>query len=65
VPAIGGTLQGPGISIVTSLTATLSPTLLNEFVFSYGANHLHLYNTGSSVEAAFKHDDDGNFRQWI
>ena len=48
VPSIGGTLQGPGISVVTSLTATLSPTLLNEFVFSYAANHLHLFNTGNA-----------------
>ncbi len=48
VPSIGGTLQGPGISVVTSLTATLSPTLLNEFVFSYAANHLHLFNTGTA-----------------
>lgn len=48
VPAIGGTLQGPGISMVVGLTATLSPSLLNEFVFSYGSNHLHLFNTGSA-----------------
>ncbi|MGA2202364.1 MAG: carboxypeptidase regulatory-like domain-containing protein [Terriglobales bacterium] len=48
VPAIGGTLKGPGISVVTTLTATMSPTLLNEFVFSYGANHLILFNTGSA-----------------
>ncbi len=48
VPAIGGTLQGPGISLVTNLTATMSPTLLNEFVFSYGSNHLHLFNTGTA-----------------
>jgi len=48
VPAIGGTLQGPGISMVATLTATLSPSLLNEFVFSYGSNHLHLFNTGSA-----------------
>src|ERR1700683_803522 len=48
VPAMGGTLQGPGISVVTSLTAALSPTLLNEFIFSYGANHLHLFNTGTA-----------------
>jgi hypothetical protein len=48
VPAIGGTLQGPGISIVTNLTATVSPTLLNEFIFSYAANHLHLFNTGNA-----------------
>ncbi|MGA9039357.1 MAG: carboxypeptidase regulatory-like domain-containing protein [Terriglobales bacterium] len=50
VPAIGGTLQGPGISVVTNLTATMSPSLLNEFVFSYGANHLHLFNTGTAWE---------------
>jgi hypothetical protein len=48
VPSIGGTLQGPGISLVTTLTATMSPSLLNEFVFSYGSNHLHLFNTGSA-----------------
>jgi hypothetical protein len=30
------------------LTAALSPTLLNEFVFSYAANHLHLFNTGTA-----------------
>ncbi|MGA7575211.1 MAG: carboxypeptidase regulatory-like domain-containing protein [Terriglobales bacterium] len=50
VPSIGGTLQGPGISVVTSLTATITPTLLNEFVFSYAANHLHLFNTGTAWE---------------
>jgi hypothetical protein len=48
VPSIGGTLQGPGISLVTNLTASLSPTLQNEFIFSYAANHLHLFNTGSA-----------------
>jgi hypothetical protein len=48
VPAIGGTLQGPGISAVMNLTSAVSPTLLNEFVFSYAANHLHLFNTGTS-----------------
>jgi Carboxypeptidase regulatory-like domain len=48
IPAIGGTLKGPGISLVTNLTATMSPTLLNEFVFSYAANHLHLFNTGNA-----------------
>ena len=47
VPSIGGTLQGPGVSVVTTLTAMLSPALMNEFVFSYAANHLHLFNTGS------------------
>jgi hypothetical protein len=48
LPAIGGTLQGPGVSVVTNLTATISPNLLNEFVFSYAGNHLHLFNTGTA-----------------
>ena len=48
VPAIGGIINGPGISAVLNLNATLSPTLLNEFIFSYGANHLHYFNTGSA-----------------
>src|SRR3984957_3456362 len=30
IPAIGGTIQGPGISVVTRVTATLSPHLPNE-----------------------------------
>ncbi|MFZ0760730.1 MAG: carboxypeptidase regulatory-like domain-containing protein [Candidatus Sulfotelmatobacter sp.] len=42
VPAIGGTIIGPGVSIVANLTATASPTLLNEFVFSYTTDHLSL-----------------------
>ena len=48
VPAFGGVINGPGISAVLNLNATLSPTLLNEFIFSYGANHLHYFNTGSA-----------------
>ena len=42
VPAIGGTIIGPGVSIVANLTANASPTLLNEFVFSYTTDHLSL-----------------------
>jgi hypothetical protein len=42
VPAIGGTIIGPGVSIVANMTATASPTLLNEFVFSYTTDHLSL-----------------------
>jgi hypothetical protein len=42
IPAIGGTIVGPGVSLVANLTATASPTLLNEFVFSYTTDHLSL-----------------------
>jgi hypothetical protein len=38
--------SGPGVSLVTRLTATISPTLLNEFVFSYTADHIVLKNVG-------------------
>jgi len=48
VPAIPGAINGPGISLVTNWSATLSQTLLNEFVFSYGANHLHYFHTDNS-----------------
>jgi hypothetical protein len=42
IPAIGGTIIGPGVSIVANLTANASPSLLNEFVFSYTTDHLSL-----------------------
>jgi len=39
---------------VTHLTATITPTLLNEFVFSYSADHLSLVNSGPfQVPAGF------------
>jgi hypothetical protein len=50
LPAIPGAIVGPGISVVANLSSTLSSTLLNEFVFSYGANHLHYFHTGSGWE---------------
>jgi len=48
LPAISGVLTGPGVSLVVNLTASASPTLLNEFVFSYGTNHLGLVNTSTN-----------------
>ncbi len=42
LPAIGGTIIGPGVSMVANLTANASPTLLNEFVASYTTDHLSL-----------------------
>ena len=45
-PTIQSNFIGPGTSTVARLTATASPTLLNEFVFSYTADHIFLSNTG-------------------
>jgi hypothetical protein len=39
-------LCGTGNQRVARVTATISPTLLNEFVFSYTADHIFLTNTG-------------------
>ena len=45
-PTIQTNFVGPGTSFVTRLNATISPTLLNEFVASYTADHIFLTNTG-------------------
>jgi hypothetical protein len=46
-PTIGTDFKGPGVSLVTRLTSTFSPTLLNEFVFSYTTDHIILNTTGN------------------
>src|SRR6201997_4751150 len=46
-PTVQTNFKGPGISMVARLTATISPTLLNEFVASYTADHIILNNTGA------------------
>jgi hypothetical protein len=46
-PTVGTNFKGPGVGLVTRLTATVTPTLLNEFVFSYTADHIILNNTGN------------------
>src|SRR5438876_5061436 len=46
-PTIQTAFKGPGVSLVTRLNATFSPTLLNEFVFSYTTDHIILNNTGN------------------
>ena len=48
-PTIQTHFTGPGVEMVARLTATLSPTLLNEFVASYTTNHLTEVNTNPSV----------------
>src|SRR5260370_17838924 len=45
-PPIQTKVGPPGTSFVVHLTATLSPSLLNEFVASYTADRLVLVNTG-------------------
>ena len=48
-PTIQTHFIGPGVSLVSRLTATISPTLLNEFAASYTTDHINLINTNSSV----------------
>jgi Carboxypeptidase regulatory-like domain/TonB-dependent Receptor Plug Domain len=46
-PTIQTDFKGPGLSLVTRLTASASPTLLNEFVFSYTTDHITLNPVGA------------------
>ena len=48
-PTIGTHFIGPGVEMVARLTATASPTLLNEFVASYTTDHIKQINTNPSV----------------
>jgi hypothetical protein len=45
-PTINTDFSGPATHFVTQLTASASPTLLNEFIFGYTADHIILSNTG-------------------
>jgi len=51
-PSIETNFVGPGTSFVTRLNANISPTLLNEFVASYTADHIFLTNSGAGVVSA-------------
>ncbi|HUK26014.1 MAG TPA: carboxypeptidase regulatory-like domain-containing protein [Terriglobales bacterium] len=46
-PTIQTDFGGPGVSMVARLTATASPTLLNEFVASYTTDHITLVPVGA------------------
>jgi hypothetical protein len=46
-PTIQTAFKGPGVSLVGRLTSTFSPTLLNEFVFSYTTDHIILNDVGA------------------
>ncbi len=45
-PTVQTNFNGPAVSIVARLSATLSPTLLNEFTFSYTTDHIFTSSTG-------------------
>ena len=48
LPGIPGHELAPGISLVFNLQWTPSPTLTNEYMMGYGANHLNITNTTSA-----------------
>jgi hypothetical protein len=48
-PTIRTQFVGPGVEMVARLSATISPTLLNEFVASYTTDHIQQNNTNPSV----------------
>jgi len=48
-PTVQSTFNGPGLSMLTHLTNTISPSLLNEFVFSYTNDHITLQNVDSNA----------------
>jgi hypothetical protein len=43
-PTIQSSFTGPGTSMLAHLTNTISPSLLNEFIFSYTTDHITLKN---------------------
>ena len=45
-PTVQTNFNGPAVSIVARLSATVSPTLLNEFAFSYTTDHIFTSSTG-------------------
>lgn len=45
-PTVQTNFTNPGVSMVARLTATVSPTLLNEFVASYTTDHIGTHLTG-------------------
>jgi hypothetical protein len=51
-PTIGTNFVGPGVSVVANVTANITPTLLNEFTFSYTTDHIFLNATGPAQRPA-------------
>jgi Carboxypeptidase regulatory-like domain/TonB-dependent Receptor Plug Domain len=51
-PTVNTNFVGPGVSMVANLTASLSPTLVNEFMFSYTTDHIFLSAIGPAQRPA-------------
>jgi hypothetical protein len=51
-PTIQDAYSSPTTSLVIHFTATITPTLLNEFVAGYSANHIVMQNVGPSQRPA-------------
>ena len=47
-PTVQSSFNGPGLSMLTHLTNTISPSLLNEFIFSFTTDHITLQNIDSN-----------------
>jgi hypothetical protein len=47
-PTLQSRFKGPGDSLVTHLTSTISPSLLNEFVFNFTTDHITMENIDSN-----------------
>ena len=41
-PTVGTNFVGPGVALVANLTSTVSPSLVNEFMFGYTTDHIFL-----------------------
>jgi hypothetical protein len=46
-PTVGTNFVGPGVSLVAHMTNNITPTLLNEFTFSYTTDHIFLTPFGA------------------
>ena len=46
-PTVQTNFVGPGVSLVAHMTDSVSPTLLNEFIFSYTTDHIFLDAVGN------------------
>jgi hypothetical protein len=46
-PTVGTNFVGPGVSLVAHMTNNITPTLLNEFTFSYTTDHIFLTPSGN------------------
>jgi hypothetical protein len=51
-PTVGTNFVGPGVSLVANLTSTVSPSLVNEFMFSYTTDHIFLTAVGNVARPA-------------